>query len=89
MSSKTDIPAALKALLDEHHAWPTVYTFKFIVKEACLEQTLNLIPAQVPTLKPSSKGTYVSVTWTVEMPSSEAVLAVYDRARAIDGLLAL
>lgn len=89
MTAKPEIPSALQALLDDHHAWPTLYTFKFIIPEPNLPEVLALFPDDQPQLRPSANGKYVSVTWVRTMDSSADVMAVYGRAREIKGLMAL
>lgn len=78
-----------RELLDKEHAWPTDYTFKFIVPEAQLEQVVALLPAVTPTIRPSKKAAYVAVTFVAKMTSSLEVLEVYERAGNIDKLIAL
>jgi putative lipoic acid-binding regulatory protein len=81
--------ASLKALLDTHHTWPGPFVFKFIVPKDALDVAVALLPDVTPELKPSGKGNYLSVTFRATVASSEAVLAVYERARAIPGVIAL
>ena len=89
MTNSQNIPAGLQALLDEHHSWPTSYTFRFIVKHQDMAHVLALVPDQAPVITPSSKGSYLSVTWAIEMQSSDAVLSIYKSASLIPGILAL
>ncbi len=42
-----------------------------------------------PTDKASAKGNYISVTFQMMMPSSDAVIEVYERVSTIKGLIAL
>lgn len=75
--------------LDQHHAWPFVYTFKFIVP-AGKEITLKaLFPNHTATEKASKNGNYTSFTYQMMMPSSEAVVEIYQAAAKIEGLIAL
>lgn len=81
-----------KNLLDEHHRWPVEYTFKFVVPERsriALESALHeeRTRGQWQT-RASSRGKYVSITLRIPMSSSDAVLAVYEKARTVDGLIA-
>ncbi|MDX1390723.1 MAG: DUF493 domain-containing protein [Acidobacteriota bacterium] len=76
-------------LLDEEHAWPAEYTFKFIVPEAELDRVKGIF-GQVPvSVRPSRNGRYMSVTATMLIHSSDEIVAVYEEAGRIDGLIAL
>jgi uncharacterized protein len=75
--------------LDQHYAWPSLYMFKFIVPAGSEEAVKKLFPKHTPSEKHSKKGNYTSVTVQMMMPSSEAVVSVYERAASIEGLIAL
>ena len=81
--------AEFKAKLDDIHRFPTVYMFKFIVKEDKLTEVESLFPKEALSLKPSSKGNYTSVTAKLNMDSSDAVIAIYEKAHKIEGIIAL
>lgn len=78
-----------KQKLEEVHDFPTVYMFKFIVTEDKKDQVQMLFPKHEMTLKPSSKGKYMSVTANVLMPSSDQVIEIYKQASQIEGLISL
>ena len=75
--------------LDEHYAWPSLYIFKFIVPTGKEQQVKKLFPQHEITEKLSKQGNYTSVTVQMMMPSSDAVIAIYEEASAIEGLIAL
>jgi putative lipoic acid-binding regulatory protein len=75
--------------LDQHYRWPSLYMFKFIVPKQRVEEVILLFPKHTSTQKQSSQGNYVSITLQMMMPSSEAVIEVYRKASAIEGLIAL
>lgn len=75
--------------LDVHYAWPSLYTFKFIVPSEKEEEIKNLFPNHIATGKWSKNGKYISVTINMMMPSSEAVIHVYQKASVIEGIIAL
>ena len=75
--------------LDEHHSWPTVYIFKFIVPKGKESELKNLFPMHTSTDKVSTQGNYISVTFQMMMPSSDAFLEVYERVSTIEGLMSL
>ena len=75
--------------LDQHHSWPTLYMFKFIVPKGKEEEVRNLFPLHTPSEKESKNGNYISLTLQMMMPSSEAVISVYQKVAAIEGIIAL
>jgi putative lipoic acid-binding regulatory protein len=75
--------------LDQHYAWPSLYMFKFIVPTGKEADVKKLFPKHTSSEKHSKEGKYISVTVQMMMPSSEAVVEVYEQASAIDGLIAL
>ncbi len=78
-----------KEKLEGAHKFPALYMFKFIVPDAKKEEVKALFPRNEVNFKPSSKGTYVSVTARVMMSSSDAIIDVYNKAYQIEGILAL
>ena len=75
--------------LDEHYSWPALYIFKFIVPVGKEDELKNLFPLHTSTDKLSTQGKYISVTFRMMMPSSDAVIEVYERAATVEGLIAL
>lgn len=75
--------------LEEHHAWPCRYLFKFIVAQAGVLAVQELFPGVQTALRPSSTGKYVSVTAEVLVASAAEVVAVYRKAEAIPGIVSL
>ena len=63
--------------------------FKFIVPVLAEQEVLNLFEDAEVSRKPSKTNKYVSVTATVHIIASEEVLAVYDKAYKIEGIIAL
>jgi len=80
---------SFKEKLDQHYAWPSLYVFKFIVPAGQEEAVKKLFPKHTPSEKHSKNGNYISVTVQMMMPSSEAVVSVYEQAASIEGLIAL
>jgi hypothetical protein len=79
-----------KARLDRNHRWPCTYMFKFIVPEHNSESLLNIFEKRdVVTTKKSRNGRYISVTAKCKVNSSEEVIAVYEAASQIKGILSL
>jgi uncharacterized protein len=75
--------------LDQHHVWPSLYIFKFIVPTGKENEVKQLFPNHTVTEKLSTKGNYTSITTQMMMPSSQAVIDIYVRASAIEGIVAL
>ena len=75
--------------LDQHYAWPSLYIFKFIVPKGKEEELKKLFPLHTSSEKQSKNGNYSSITIQMMMPSSKAVIAIYQQAAAIEGLIAL
>lgn len=75
--------------LDTHYAWPALYTFKFIVPTGKEEEVKNLFPNHTSSEKLSKNGKYTSITINMMMPTSDAVIEVYQAASTIEGILAL
>ena len=63
--------------------------FKFIVPIVGKKQVLNLFEGVEVSSRESKTKKYVSVTATVIIQTSEEVLAVYDKAYRIEGIMAL
>ena len=75
--------------LDRHYAWPSLYIFKFIVPTGQENEVKKLFPMHDTSEKQSKQGNYTSITVQMMMPSSEAVISIYEQASAIKGLIAL
>lgn len=80
----------MKALLDDVHQWPCVYTFKFIVPIAEVAKVGLFVgeDAEVNS-KPSKKGNYISLTIKKRCQSSDEVLAIYERVSGTKGIISL
>ena len=79
----------LKSQLDQVHTWPSPYVFKFIVPAERQEELLPLLPIGQIEQKLSSSGKYVSITLKAMISDSEQVIAVYQRAGQIPGIVSL
>jgi uncharacterized protein len=80
---------SFKEKLDQHHVWPSLYIFKFIVPHGKEKEVKQLFPLHHTTEKASKNGNYISITVQMMMPSSESVIDVYIKASEIEGLIAL
>jgi putative lipoic acid-binding regulatory protein len=76
-------------LLDEGAEWPSEYLFKFIVPRQHLEEVERLFHKLPFKVRESRKGNYASVTASVEMHSSDEVIAMYTTAAKIEGIILL
>lgn len=75
--------------LEQHYAWPALYIFKFIVPTGKEIDVKKLFPLHEVSERLSKQGNYTSLTIQMMMPSSDAVIDVYQRASVIEGLIAL
>jgi len=86
---KPEWTESLREKLDQHYAWPALYTFKFIVPNGKEQEVIALFPQHTATQRASKNGKYSSITLQMMMPSSEAVISVYVATSAIEGIIAL
>jgi putative lipoic acid-binding regulatory protein len=80
---------SFKEKLEAQNSFPTLYMFKFIVPSGSETAVAALLPNNKMSLKTSSKGKYVSATIKAMMPNSDAILDVYEKASAIEGVISL
>lgn len=78
-----------QGLLDDQNDWPANYLFKFIVPRAGLEDLKRVFGEYPVRVRPSRKGNYMSVTARMEMHSSDEVVAVYQAAGRVEGVISL
>ena len=74
------------------HEWPSVYMFKMIFEpdQERLEKVQSMFPPEAELLrKYSTGGKYLSITAREVMMSAEEVVARYDQASEIPGVIAL
>ncbi len=86
---KPDWTTSLREKLDQHYAWPALYTFKFIVPNGKEQEVIQLFPQHAATQRASKNGKYSSITLQMMMPSSDAVISVYEATASIEGIIAL
>ena len=79
----------LRETLERLHAWPGLYTFKFVVPAAKIDDVLRAAPALSFSERSSKNGRFVSLTATVRAASAEEVVDVYRSLDGIDGLVSL
>jgi uncharacterized protein len=80
---------SFRTKLDQHYRWPSLYMFKFIVPAGKEAEVKRLFPLHTTREKSSREGKYTSVTVQIMAPSSDTVIEVYQKAAAIEGLIAL
>ncbi|MCD6066225.1 MAG: hypothetical protein K0S33_1051 [Bacteroidetes bacterium] len=82
----------LRKKLETEHTFPTVYMFKFIVpadnRKIALVESLFNEEAEIHQ-KQSSKGSYFSLTAKQVVISVDDIIAIYEKASEIEGLMAL
>lgn len=79
-----------KTRINRNHSWPCNYFFKFIVPANNSQSLLNIFEERDSiTTKKSRNGRYISVTAKCRVNSSDEVIAVYEAASQIKGILSL
>ena len=78
-----------KALLDKEYVWPADYLFKFIVNKEHKQELVGLFGRHKVIEKPSSKGTYISISARVLMHSANEVMTMYEKAANIKTVISL
>ena len=83
----------LKIQLEDTSTWPSIYLYKFIVPTS--EDKINKIqnifdnPGAVIELKQSKKGTYTSISITVNLANADAVIEKYKEVGKVEGVISL
>lgn len=86
---KDDELKKLRDLLAEQYEWPHSYLFKFVVPNEKVEEVRALFPGGDIQERESKTGKYVSVTVEMVLESADVVVAVYQQASKIEGLMSL
>ncbi|RME18049.1 MAG: DUF493 domain-containing protein [Bdellovibrio sp.] len=81
--------ATLKKLLETQYQWPCRYLFKFIVPHNQVPKVKALFPGEDIQLKASRNGNYVGLTVNIHLESADVVIAIYQKASQIKGLISL
>ncbi len=81
--------ASFKEKLEASGQFPMLYMFKFIVPNGKEQEVAALFPKNEIAIKASSGGKYVSTTIKPLMDSADQIIAIYERASKIEGLLSL
>ena len=87
-----DARERMRKALDQVHKWPSVYMFKFIFEpdKERLDAVLALFPPESELLRKYSQGgKYLSITAKEVMMSADEVVARYDKAAQIKGVIVL
>lgn len=78
-----------RRLLDDQNEWPAAFPMKFIVPADKLGEARARFAVYALAERPSSKGSYVSVSLSPVVASADEVVALYEAAGAIDGAVLL
>jgi len=83
----------LKGQLLENGKWPSIYLYKFIVptdkdKIESITKIFDNTGAVIESKK-SKKGTYTSVSITVNLKNPDAVIEKYKEVSVIEGVISL
>jgi|TARA_B110000240_G_C13078499_1_gene274800 putative lipoic acid-binding regulatory protein len=93
MSNKDDFYAKLKVQLDDTTDFPADYLYKFIVPTSenqvvAVEHIFDNSGAVIKK-KNSKTGKYVSVSIMLKLNSSDEIIAYYEKAGKIKGIISL
>lgn len=75
--------------VDEHHEWPCVYMFKFIVKADSQGLVEEKLPEGMISTRKSRNGKYVSITAEVVCDSADRVVEIYKAVSSVPGVMSL
>jgi hypothetical protein len=78
---------AFKEKLESFGTFPMPYLFKFIVPFGKESEIAAIFPEEEVVLKPSSGGKYISTTIHKQVDSSDQVIALYEKAAQIEGVI--
>lgn len=78
-----------KEALDTSYSWPTEYLYKFIIPFTELKELERILGKEGMTTKTSENGKYLSVTFTMEVNSSDEVIKIYKDVSHIKGIISL
>jgi hypothetical protein len=78
-----------KEKLEGEHVFPCLYLFKFIVPTAKQEELLNILPKGDISSKKSKGEKYISISVKSMVKSSDEIIAVYEKAYQIEGIISL
>nr|WP_321413097.1 DUF493 family protein [uncultured Allomuricauda sp.] len=85
--------AKLKDQLQESTTWPSTYLYKFIVPtdEQRISQIQDIFDntGAVIESKKSKKGTYTSLSITVDLKDPDAVIEKYKEVSVVEGVISL
>lgn len=85
--------ARLKEQLLENTSWPSKYLYKFIVPtdQEKIEEINTIFDntGAVIESKKSKKGTYTSISITVQLKDPDAVIAKYKEVSRVEGVISL
>ncbi len=83
----------LKEQLLDNSTWPSSYLYKFIIPtdEGKIQQIHSIFDntGAVIESKKSKKGTYTSISITVNMQNPDAVIAKYKEVASVEGVISL
>ncbi len=69
--------------------YPTAFMFKFIAPLAGLIQLRSIFKGHPVRFNPSRNGNYISITAELEMQSSREIIAIYEQAAKVEGVILL
>ena len=80
---------SFKEKLEIEYSFPALYKFKFIVPKTQVDIVAALFEKHDYQMRPSKKGSYVSLTSQMMVESSDKIIEVYKKASTIEGIISL
>lgn len=78
-----------RALLEEHHEWPTHYNFKFLIVTEKKTELMSHLEGHEVSERFSKNGKYLSITSIKHMETPDHVIEVYKNVSTIEGIMTL
>ena len=88
MKNSEDIDK-FKIQLEEHYTFPAEYPFKFIVPSSKVDELKSKLPDVTFIENPSRSGKYRSVSFRMEMKSSDEIVNIYLEVSKIKDIISL
>ena len=80
---------SFRSSLDANYNWPCIFTFKFIAPKTQAQTVLELFADDPVKANESAGGRFIAYTIEMQMHSSDEVIAIYQKAAQIQGVISL
>ena len=80
---------SFRSSLNANYEWPCMFPFKFIVPKDQCDALLDLFADDPVRANPSSSGRFTAYTIEMHVHSCDEVIAIYQRAAQVPGVISL